>query len=137
MKLVIDTNRIVAALVKNGLSRTIIFNKRFKFYTPDHTLQEIENHKLELLKKAELTSKNFDLLLSILLEKIIIVSKDRYEKNLSKVENLISDNEDTPFLAVAISINADGVWSDDRDFQEQSKMRILTTKDMLELIRIN
>ena len=38
MKIVIDTNRIIAALIKDGVSRKILFDKRFEFVTPDYSL---------------------------------------------------------------------------------------------------
>ena len=37
MKIVIDTNRIIAAFVKDGTTRKILLNKAFEFVTPDDT----------------------------------------------------------------------------------------------------
>jgi predicted nucleic acid-binding protein len=38
MKLVVDTNRIIAALIKNSLSRQIINHPFLEFITPDYTI---------------------------------------------------------------------------------------------------
>ena len=45
MRLVIDTGSIISALIKNGISRRIIFSPVIQFITPDHTLKEISNYK--------------------------------------------------------------------------------------------
>ena len=52
MKIVVDTNRIIAALIKDGTTRKILFHKGFEFVTPDFNLTEIYKHKLELLEKT-------------------------------------------------------------------------------------
>ncbi len=51
MKILIDTNRIIAALVKESTTRDILFDENFEFVTPDYTLTEIKEHKEELSKK--------------------------------------------------------------------------------------
>ena len=45
MKLVVDTNRVIASLIKNSLSRRIINHPFLEFITPDYTLQELSNRK--------------------------------------------------------------------------------------------
>jgi predicted nucleic acid-binding protein len=45
------------------------------------------------------------------------------------------DPDDTPFIALALAVENDGVWSDDRHFQQQTRIRIWKTKDLLTLIK--
>ena len=52
MKILVDTNRIIAALVRNGTTREILFDKNFLFATPDFTLGDI----------AEISDDEFDIL---------------------------------------------------------------------------
>ena len=54
MKLVIDTNRLVAALVKSSITREIILSDRFDLYSPDYILVEIEKNRDFLIKKAKI-----------------------------------------------------------------------------------
>lgn len=44
MKIVIDANRIIAALIKQSTTRDILFDGAFEFVTPDFALSEIEEH---------------------------------------------------------------------------------------------
>ena len=39
MKIVIDNNRVVAALVKDSTTRQILFDKMFEFVSPDHIIK--------------------------------------------------------------------------------------------------
>ena len=45
------------------------------------------------------------------------------------------DPEDVVFIASALAIDADAIWSDDKHFQEQAAVSAFTTKDVLELQR--
>ena len=54
MKLVIDSNSIIASLIKDGLSRRIIVSPAIQFIAPDHTLKEISNYKKMICKKAKM-----------------------------------------------------------------------------------
>ncbi|MBI2543348.1 MAG: hypothetical protein HYW24_04125 [Candidatus Aenigmarchaeota archaeon] len=45
MKLVVDTNRIIAALVRDSASRKILLSGKFEFLTVGVTKLEIEEHK--------------------------------------------------------------------------------------------
>jgi len=53
MKLVIDTNRIMAGLLKESTSRKIILNNHFLFYAPDYIETELFKHREYLMKKAK------------------------------------------------------------------------------------
>ena len=64
MKIVIDTNRIIAALIKDGISRKIIFNEKFQFVTPDHSITEINNHRSDIILKTAISDTELELLLS-------------------------------------------------------------------------
>ncbi len=64
MKLVIDTSSIISALIKNGISRKIIFSPAIQFITPDHTLKEISKYKKLICKKAKIDSKEFTIFVS-------------------------------------------------------------------------
>jgi predicted nucleic acid-binding protein len=55
MKLIIDTNSIISALIKNGILRRIIFLPAIEFITPDHNLTEISKYKKLICKKAKIT----------------------------------------------------------------------------------
>ena len=68
MKLVIDTNRIMAGLLRDSTSRKIILHDLFSFYAPDYIETELFKHRAYLVKKAKLSEPDFDILMHTLLE---------------------------------------------------------------------
>jgi len=70
MKLVIDTNRIIAALITNSASRKIIKNIDYQFIAPDYSLEEIRKYKDEICKKSELDEEEFAVLLDLIFNNI-------------------------------------------------------------------
>ncbi len=134
MKIVIDTNRIIAALIRDGTSRKILFNENFSFITLDHSLFEIYKYEDEICKKANITHEEFEILIALIFEKIEVIPKSDYISFINESKRLISDQDDAPFIAVSLAMKADGIWSDDKHFQQQTKVKIYKTEDMIRLI---
>ena len=130
MKLVIDTNSIISALIKNGISRRIIVSPAIKFIVPDHTLKEISKYKKMICKKAKITSNEFDILFNLIFEYITIIPKEEYEDFFDSAKTLIDDIEDVPFIALCLAAKADGIWSDDTHFKTRKEIIIFRTREL-------
>jgi|SRR3989344_3297608 len=133
MKILIDTNRIVAALIKEGTTRRILLDDFFEFVTPDYTLEELKEHRDELKRKIKLTNEEFDLLLALLFGRITIIKKSEFKTFLDKCKNEISDPDDIPHLAACLATKAEGIWAHDPNFKEQNKVKVFTNIDMLRI----
>jgi len=136
MKIIIDANRIIAALVKQSTTRDILFDGKFEFVTPDHSITEINNHKEELQRKTNLTSEEFDVLLALIFENIIILPAETYSQFMDECKNEISDIDDAPYLAACLASRAEGIWSHDPHILEQKKVKVFTNIDMLRLSKL-
>ena len=44
MRLVVDSNRIISALIKKGLTLKIISSKNIEFYTIDYIIEEVKKY---------------------------------------------------------------------------------------------
>ncbi len=44
------------------------------------------------------------------------------------------DPDDAPFLAIAMKTKVDGIWSEDKGFQQQNHIRVYTTKELSGII---
>ena len=132
MKLLVDTNRIIAALVRDGSSREVI-TKNHTFITTDFSIEEINKHKKEILDKSGMDEPSFDLLIALLFYNIEIVPYSEYKEHIKEARDLMKERDikDIPFLALALAKKADGIWSDDRDFESQNKIKIFKTKDLI------
>ena len=130
MKLVIDTSSIISALIKNGISRRIIVSPAIQFITPDHSMKEISKYKELICKKAKINSNEFDIILNLLFEKIIIIPKEEYEEFFDTAKTLIDDINDIPFIALCLASKADGIWSDDSHFKTKKEITIYRTREL-------
>ena len=136
MRLVVNTNRIIAALIRDSTSRKIIMSGKIELVTPKFSQKEIKKHKDELVSKAKITNKQFDQLLSILLTKIYSVDDEITAKKMRDAKMIIGsiDSDDEPFISLALAITNDGIWTDDRHFLEQKFVKIYTTADLITMI---
>lgn len=137
MRVVVDTNRIIAALVRNSTSRKIFLSEKFELLTVGVSREEIKEHKQELLDKTKLTGEQLDTILALLLNRILIVDDIVIERKMNEAKNIMDgiDPNDTPFVALGLALENDGIWSEDEHFKEQNRIRVWKTKELLALIR--
>jgi len=136
MNIVIDTNIFISSLIKKGITRYIITNFNYNFLFPEFELIEIQNHKNEIIKKSKLSGKQFNILLLRLLKYVRIIPKDIITPIRQTAENIMGhiDKDDVLFIATALTFNCP-IWSDDKHFLMQNEINILTTKDIIHLIK--
>ncbi|MBS3108850.1 putative toxin-antitoxin system toxin component, PIN family [Candidatus Woesearchaeota archaeon] len=135
MRLVVDTNVIISALIKNSISRHIITHIKAELITINFSEEEIRAYKETILKKAKINKIEFESLMEKLKEKIILIDDfiilERLEE-ASKIMDAI-DPDDTPFIAAALATNSD-IWSDDKHFEKQNKIKVWKTSDLVKLV---
>ncbi|MFH1325427.1 MAG: PIN domain-containing protein [archaeon] len=132
MKIVIDTNILMSALIKDSITRKMIINPEFEFYYPKVSLEELNNHGRLILSKSKLDKQEYKNLLKKLLDNVVLVPTEHFYNNLDEAIKIMKDVDinDVPFLACAISLNAE-IWSDDSDFRKQKKVKIFTTAEFI------
>ncbi len=137
MKLIVDTNRVIAALVKNNLSRIIILFSDIELVSPEFVLDEIIKYKEEIISKAGIDDEEFNSIFSILFKSIKLISQPEYSNSIAEASELISDidKKDVPFIALALAIENDGIWSDDKHLEKQSKIKIWKTMEILDFLQ--
>lgn len=134
MKLVIDSNRVMAALIKDSLTRKMILNDRFDFIAPDHIMTEILKHRGYLTDKSGMSDNEFDIVLLSLMDKVELIPSEVFEDKMIFAEDIMRDIDlkDSPFLALGMACNVDGIWSEDRDFDRQCVLKRYSTKELLD-----
>ena len=132
--IVIDTNIFMSGLIKEGLTREIITNSKINFLFPEFELEEIYNHKKEIIKKAGYSEKEFYVLLLRLLKYVRIIPTDvvDYKKQAYEIMGNI-DKDDVIFIATALAFNCP-IWSDDKHFQKQNVIKIFKTSEFSSFI---
>ena len=110
-----------------------MFNTNFEFIAPEFILQEINKYKTVFVKKAGLSVEEYDLLLSLIFDKVKIISQEEYAVQLSELFLMISDPKDIPYLACCIATHSQGIWSHDPHLKEQENIKIFTNIDLLRM----
>ncbi len=133
MRLVVDTNIILSAMIKDSTIRKIIVESGIDFFTPDFTFDEINRHLNDICKRNSL-SKEINLkIIDILSKYMTVVEFGFYAHKIMDAKKIIGkiDENNIPFLALALSFNNDGIWTNDKHFLKQKKVKIWGTKEIL------
>ena len=133
MNIILDVNVILSALIRDSTTRKIILNSQFEFYFPEPSLDKIRKYKDYILEKSGLSEEEFKDLMAILFKYIRIVPTEEIEKNWDEAKKIMEhiDPEDVVFIATALSISNSIIWSDDRHFEKQDKVKVLKTGAMI------
>ena len=75
-------------------------------------------------------------MLRLLLQKVTIIPHEVLLQYRDKAYQIIKDidPDDVTFIACALAFSDSIIWSDDKKLKQQSKIRIITTKEMHSLI---
>ncbi len=132
MRLIVNTNRIIAALVKDSYSRRIILSSPLECITISLSAQEIEKHRTEITEKSRLTDGEIDYLLAQFRKKLIHLEDWVIQKYMLEAKTIMEqiDPDDTPFIAAALAAEA-AIWSDDKHFTRQNVVKVWTTKELV------
>ena len=113
-KVVVDTNKIISALLRESTVRRILFNPRLIVLLPEYVLDEINEHRERLLESVPEEALN--LLLTKLIERAHVVSMKDVDDEIRERAIRIAENfdiDDYLFIAVAIKYNAI-IWTNDK-----------------------
>ncbi|WP_333654379.1 PIN domain-containing protein [Dissulfurispira sp.] len=140
MKLILDTGILISALIKeSSINRHVLLMPIFDFYLPEYAVDEINRHKEKIAELSGLTKDELTVLFSILLERVTIVTSEIVKPYIKKAEGLIGhrDKKDVTFVALALAIENDGIWTNDKDFSAVSGIKVWNTKDILDYLSAN
>ena len=137
MHIVIDSNTLFSALIKDSITRKLILEYDGLFLFPSFIFEEAKKHKGELLIKSGMNEQEFNELLDIILRKVILVPSETlylYYKEALEIAKKI-DIDDTTFFACALAYPGSIIWSNDRNLKNQTKVQILNTSEIKRFYR--
>jgi predicted nucleic acid-binding protein len=131
MIVVIDTNVIISALIRDSLTRKVIIESGLNFVYPEISLHELRKHKKTIIDKSGLPEKDIDKLLDKLLEYVVLIPTEAVKSHLDEAKLIMQkiDPNDVVFIAAALTFRNSVIWSDDKDFERQKRIRIVKTRD--------
>ncbi len=145
MNLIIDTNIVFSTLLNpNSSIGDILLNYQdsIQFYAPELLIEEINRYSYKIEKYSKLNPTQLSICKSLLLNAIQFVSEELIsEDSWSTAYRLTKDidENDTPFVALAIQMNAK-LWSGDKKLTKglilkQSEL-IFTTLELQNILSI-
>ena|SRR3989344_2270396 len=135
MILIVDTNILLAGLIKDSKVRKIIVESEWEFYYPESSFHEVRKYKDLVIEKSGMNEKEYNKLLSCFLKYIKLVSEEQIKEKIQEADKILRDidPDDVIFLAAALSIENSKIWSDDSHLKEQKKVLVFNTKDLIRL----
>lgn len=131
MDLVIDSNILFAALLKDSETSDVLF--KHTLYAPEFIFEEFRKYKEYLKGKTKRTEGEFNELFDLFGRKVILIPREEIEPFIDKAKKISPDEKDVPYLALALKLRS-GLWSNDRDLKEkQSLVQVYSTEDLIRM----
>ena len=134
MELIIDANILFSALIKNSLTINFLFKKDLILFSPDFMIDEFTKYKKFLAGKSSRNEEEFIQIQHMLKDVITIIPKEEYSNFIETAKKISPDIDDVMYFASALKLNC-GIWSNDKKLKEQDKIKIYSTKDLLQIIK--
>lgn len=133
MKLVIDANVVISALIANSKTRELIVTLEPDLLTPAFVHDEVENYEDLIVEKSGMEPDRVAQFIDLLFQYIQNVPADDFYPTIETAEAAIGDTDpdDVLYLACAIAMDA-AIWSDDSDFDEQNLVGKHSTSDVID-----
>src|SRR3989338_26168 len=130
MKLVLDANISFSLMKPDSIASYLFSTLGAKFFAPEHIESELDKHNPECLAKSKLSEHEFEIRQKEVKGNIEFIGFSKYEGFIKESKRVLSDEEDSPYLALALSINAP-IWSNDPHLKQQPLVKVYTTKELV------
>lgn len=136
MNIVIDSNILFSALIKDSTTRRLILEYEGYFIFPTYILEELEKHQKEIQNKSGLTRDEFNQLLELLLRKVMVTPKEHIEKHKEIAVTLAKDIDinDVIFIATTLVYPNTVLWSDDKKLKQIKGISVFNTQEITKLL---
>ena len=133
MKLVIDANVVISALIADSKTRELIVTLEPDLLTPAFVHEEIKNYEDLIVEKSGMNPDRVAQFIELLFQYIEVVSAEDFYPAIESADEAIGDTDpdDVLYLACAIACDA-AIWSDDSDFDEQDVVETYSTSNVID-----
>ncbi|WP_129116858.1 PIN domain-containing protein [Halegenticoccus tardaugens] len=133
MKLVVDANVVISALIADSKTRELIVTLEPELLTAEVVHDEIGNYEALIVEKSGMDADRVQQFIDLLFQYIETVPASEFYPHIEEVDEAIGDTDPDDVLYVACALARDaGVWSDDSDFDDQDLVPVFTTSEVIE-----
>jgi predicted nucleic acid-binding protein len=134
--IIVDTNVILSALLTEGITKVVLTAHKDVYMTPQSCFDELWKHR-EVWNKNSQSDEELKYVLSRMKRYIMTIDEKTYKNKLEEAKELIIDNDDAPLIALALSIDNEGIWTyNTKHFKKdklKGKVKILNIKDVIRM----
>ena len=89
-----------------------------------------------IIQKSGMSRREVELVFRLFMQNIMIIPEEEIKTKMKEARRIMNDIDinDSPILACALAVTNDGIWSEDRHFERQNKIKLWKTKDLLKYI---
>jgi len=132
LKLVLDANVMMAALIRDSHTRHFLFFSGHEFFAPAFLLDEVSEHINAITEKTGLTRDKISQIVEniVKVSGVTIVTSREVQDCLLAAERVSPDVNDVPYFAVSLKLHCP-IWSNDKRLKEQNEVRILSSAELM------
>ena len=137
MRLVVAANILLAAFLKNAVTREFLLDTRLNLAAPEHLLSETIRHlqkDTSIKKRIGLSSAEIKALFLLLTQQIQVFPETTYLPFMKQALTIAPHREDAPYLALGLMLKAP-IWSNDKGLKEQSSVTVYSTQELLVILQ--
>jgi|SRR3989344_1817317 len=134
MELIINANILFSLAKPTTKVREIISLLPISLFAPNFVIEELTKYKQIIMEKSNL--QDFNSFIQLLKERINFVELDNYKEEMQKCKNIVPDEKDIEYIALALKLKAP-LWSNDKLLKNQPLVKVLTTKEIVEIIEFD
>jgi predicted nucleic acid-binding protein len=133
MELVVDTNIVIAAIIRPGATRSMLMHPQLDLSSPARLVEEMEKHREEIQLKSWLDDAEFEKAVELVLSSLAIVHRAAYSGYDLKAQEIAPDKDDAPFFALALQKEC-AIWTNEKRLKKQDKIKIYDTAELCRLL---
>lgn len=135
MKLIIDANVLIAALIKNDITADLLYSQNLQLFAPTQLLVEVRKYKDLIQQKSGVNDDKFEKLLMAFKRRITFIENEEFIDLLNKAEKISPDKSDTHYVGLSLKLNM-SIWSNDKALKdEQDSVTVYNTNDVAKILR--
>jgi len=133
MRLVVDANVVISALIADSKTRELVVTLDPDLLTPQFVHDEIENYEDLIAEKSGMEPRRVQRFVDLLFQYIEVVPADEFSSYIEGADEAIGETDPDDVLYVACALANDAhIWSDDSDFKEQDIVEAYSTSDVID-----
>ncbi len=128
---------MIAGFLRDSTVRRILALSFIEFFTPEYAWEELDRHLPMLGRRGGLSVSSAQELRGLLRRYVTTIPREALLPVWRRAQEAIGhvDPKDVAYLAAALAVPCDGIWSDDRHLKAQESVPCWTTKELVAALR--